>query len=313
MNLGQLTTFQAVMTSANLSEAANKLGRTQPAVSAAIKNLEDQLGLTLFARKGRRLIPVPEAQYLLAEAEEIIAQVDRVRLTIRGLVGGLTGNLAVAAMPGPVSLLFPRFVASFLARDSDVKVSMLARSSNQIAELARAQSIDFGFADFPEDAEKQNMFEARPITGKCFLAVPSSHRLAVQETVSLTDLENEPMGSLQPNHAHQEEVQAEFNLLGLKFIRSVESQTFLPILQFVLAGRCCAIVDPLTVAHVIRSPETTRGIVIRPLQEQIRYRYAIISPLHRPVSIIADKLKSAWVEEVRQILIDVDAEPETAD
>ncbi|MCY4180829.1 MAG: LysR family transcriptional regulator, partial [Litoreibacter sp.] len=73
------------MTSASLSDAAKKLGRTQPAVSAAIKALEDQLGLQLFERRGRKLIPVPEAHYLLAEADTILAQVSRVRQTMRSL------------------------------------------------------------------------------------------------------------------------------------------------------------------------------------------------------------------------------------
>ena len=93
MNFTLLSSFRAVMTSANLSEAANKLGRTQPAVSAAIKTLEEQLGLKLFERFGRRMVPLPEAQYLLAEAEEILSRLERVRLTMRGLVDEKTGNL----------------------------------------------------------------------------------------------------------------------------------------------------------------------------------------------------------------------------
>lgn len=309
MNLSQLTTFQTVMNSANLSEAAHRLGRTQPAISAAIKNLEDQLGLELFERKGRRMVPVPEAQYLLAEAEEIIARVSRVRQTMRGLVGGLSGTLSIAAMPGPVSLLFPRFVATYLAKDADVEISVSARSSRQITELARAQSIDFGFADFPEDVDEQSLYSANSISGLCFVAVPVAHELADKSSLSVHDLSGQAMGSLQTNHAHQTEVQAIFNAQGLAFRSTIQSQTFLPILQFVQAGRCCAIVDPLTVAHIRRSPEASYGIAILPLAETIRYRYAIISPLHRPVSIIAEKLRQAWFDELIRLLIEVGADP----
>ena len=111
MNISQLSAFHAVMTSESLTDAASKLGRTQPAVSAAIKSLEDQLGLQLFQRKGRKLVPVPEAQYLLTEASAVLSQMSRIRMTMRGLAEGQTGSLSLAAMPGPVAMLFPKFIA----------------------------------------------------------------------------------------------------------------------------------------------------------------------------------------------------------
>ena len=160
MNLTHISTFQAVMTSASLSDAAHKLGRTQPAVSAAIKALEDQLGLQLFERRGRKLIPVPEAQYLLAEADAILSQVTRVRQTMRSLSGGQAGTLRVAAMPGPVSLIFPKFIASHVKEAEGISISIQARTSNQIAELTRAQSIDFGFADASDNELSENLFHS---------------------------------------------------------------------------------------------------------------------------------------------------------
>ena len=88
MNVSQLSAFHAVMTSATLTEAADRLGRTQPAISAAIRSLEDQLGMKLFERRGRKLVPVPEAQYLMTEANAILRQLSQVRQTMRGLGDG---------------------------------------------------------------------------------------------------------------------------------------------------------------------------------------------------------------------------------
>jgi DNA-binding transcriptional LysR family regulator len=65
MNLTQLTVFCEVMSSGSISQTAKTLGRTQPAITLSIKKLEDSLGIRLFKREGRRLVPVPEAQYLL--------------------------------------------------------------------------------------------------------------------------------------------------------------------------------------------------------------------------------------------------------
>ncbi|MDE0344881.1 MAG: LysR family transcriptional regulator, partial [Boseongicola sp.] len=238
MNISQLSAFHAVMTSATLTEAADRLGRTQPAISAAIRSLEDQLGMKLFERRGRKLVPVPEAQYLMTEANAILRQLSQVRHTMRGLGDGHLGTLTVAAMPGPVTMLFPRFIATHIGKRTGIKTSMLARSSSQIAELARAQSIDFGFADIPEDADGGGLYRSDVISGNCFVALPATHALAREPAISLDALGGQPMGSLQANHVHTRDVRRAFDDAGHKFNPMVESQTFLPILPFIVAGHC---------------------------------------------------------------------------
>ncbi|MEM9249877.1 MAG: LysR substrate-binding domain-containing protein [Pseudomonadota bacterium] len=302
MNLTQITVFQAVMTSDSLSEAARKLGRTQPAVSAAIRALEDQLGMKLFRREGRRLVPVPEARYLLSETQSILGQLAQVRQTMQSLVDGSTGNLTVAAMPGPVSMLFPQFIARQVAGNPDVKITITARTSAQIAELARAQSIDFGFADALDARDGASLYSSDVIAARCFAALPESHTLAGAASVSLSDLSGEPLGTLHANHPHRLDIEERFAQGGHLFHRCVESQTFLAVLQFVAAGQCCAILDPLTVAHVDQVADTFAGVVIRPLQDDLWYRYALVTPRHRPISLLAEKLRLAWREEVLDLL-----------
>lgn len=310
MNISQMAAFQAVMTSASLSDAAKKLGRTQPAVSAAIKTLEEQLGLQLFLREGRKLVPVPEAQYLLTESTAILGQMTRVRQTMKSLADGQSGALQFAAMPGPVSMLFPRFIANQIAAASNMSVSILARSSNQIAELARAQSIDFGFADAPANRDAENLYKAEIISSKCFVALPLDHPLTESNEISIADLDAVPMGSLQATHAHQREIESKFQEQGCSFVLMVESQTFLPILQFVGAGQCCSIVDPLTAIHVRSVSDLSQVVAILPLKEEIRYRYAIFEPHYRPLSVLAGKIKQAWREEVLSMLEEVQASPQ---
>lgn len=310
MNFTQITTFQAVMTSGSFSGAAVKLGRTQPAVSAAIKSLEEGLGLKLFERNGRKLVPVPEAHYLLSEADTILARMSRVRQTMHSLVDGQTGDLNVAAMPGPVSLLFPRFVARQIGDKQGFRVQMVARTSNQIAELARAQNIDFGFCDAPTVGEGNNFYETEVITGDCFVAMPLGHRLATQTKISFADLSGEPMGTLPATLPHQSEVLNTFRNHGLSFVTMVECQTFQPILQFVIARQCCAILDPLSVAHIQAVGSYGNDLVIRPLAQVLRYRYAILSPRYRPMSVIATRMRDAWRDELQHLMTGVGAHPE---
>ena len=310
MNFTQMSTFQAVMTSASLSDAANKLGRTQPAVSAAIKSLEDQLGLQLFERRGRKLIPVPEAQYLLAEADAILSQVNRVRQTMRGFSVGQGGTLKVAAMPGPVSMIFPKFIASKTKDSKDISISIQARTSNQIAELTRAQLIDFGFADASEDEAAENLYRSVLITADCPVAIPESHPLAQKPEICFSDLDNLPMGTLPALHRQSVDLASRFTAEGLTLLATIESQTFLPILHFVAAGRCCTVMDPLSIFLVGRGSSMVEGVVVRPMVDPIRYRYAIYSPRYRPITVIARNLLSAWQDEVMKLLEDAGFNPQ---
>lgn len=309
MNFTQLSTFHAVMTSASLSDAAVKLGRTQPAVSAAIKSLEEQLELQLFERRGKKLIPVPEAQYLLIEAEAILSQVRRVRQTMSSLSGGEGGTLKVAAMPGPVSLIFPRFIASKLSRSDGISISIQARTSNQIAELTRAQSIDFGFADAPDDEASENLYRSVVITADCPVAMPEGHPLAQKSCITFADLDGLSLGTLPGSHRQSVDLAHRFVAEGLSLSARIESQTFLPILHFVAAGQCATMLDPLSVFLVKPGTPMVKGVVVRPMVDPIRYRYAIFSPAYRPISVLARSLLTAWQEEVISLLEDAGYNP----
>ena len=96
ISIRQLQAFREVMRSGSVSEAARILGRTQPAVSALIANLEAELQLSLFRRQKGRMEPTPEAQFFAGETEEIL---DRLTLSTRTMseIGALTkGRLNIA-------------------------------------------------------------------------------------------------------------------------------------------------------------------------------------------------------------------------
>lgn len=294
MNLTQLSAFRAVMTSASLSDAARKLGRTQPAVSLAIRSLEDTLGMKLFERRGRQLMPVPEAQYLLIEAERVLDRLTTVSRTMQSLAAGRAGSLRISAMPGPSSFLFPRFVADWLGDSGEFDVNITSRSSMQIEELVRTQSIDFGFCDAPTASGRDAQYNTEKITAESYVAMPAGHPLAAKSRIALHDLSAQPIGALQAGHAHRERIAERFQRAGLPFAVVVESQTFSPLLHFVRTGRCLAIVGPLAVVSEDITNNLGKQVVFRPLEETLRYDYAILTPMLRPQSQVAQALKSAW-------------------
>ena len=84
MNLWHLKVFNEIMLSGTVSQAAKNLKRTQSSISAALSNLEKEIGYDLFVRKKRRLHPVPEAYFLKEESKNILQQIEVLKV-LQGL------------------------------------------------------------------------------------------------------------------------------------------------------------------------------------------------------------------------------------
>lgn len=310
MKLQHLSVFREVMATGSVSQAAKRLGRTQPAISLSLKELELSLGIKLFEREGRRLIPVPEAHYLLAEANEVLDRLSAVTRTMNSLGDAASGNLKVAAMPGPSNYLFPRYISTVLSNLSDIKLTLSMRSSQQILELVATQSIDFGFADLDIQLEKRSGFlTAESFSLRCFCALPAAHPLAQKPAISWQDLDAQAMGGLHSAHRLQKRIQLAFQAQGARYNQIIESQFFIPLLQFVAQGQCCAIVDPLTVASEQQSGLNQGAVVFRPLVADLRYDCAIFSPRLRPMSQLARRVKDGWKAEVLRLMQELGADP----
>lgn len=308
MNFTQLSVFREVMASGSISQTAKKLGRTQPAISMAIKKLEESVGLELFERRGRQLIPVPEAGYLLAEVSDVLDRLATVSGTMKSLRNAETGSLSVAAMPGPSAFLFPQFIADNMDAEKGFRVTFASRSSPQIRELASTQSIDFGFADFDQPSSKVPQYRSEIVSADCFCAVNTNHPLATQSKISISDLDNVPLGTLHHDHPLSRKLLQEFEKVDAVYSSIIDSQFFLPLIPFISAGHCSAIVDPLTVVTA-RKKELAEGIAFVPLKPTIRYEYSLLIPLHRPLSQLATRIKDEWKSELERMLTELGAHP----
>lgn len=313
MNFTQLTVFREVMESGSISQTAKKLGRTQPAISLAIKNLEQSLGLSLFERRGRRLVPVPEAQYLLAEATMVLDRLSTVSGTMKGLRSAETGSLNVAAMPGPSAYIFPRFISRNIGSDASFQTTISSRSSPQIRELASTQSIDFGFADFDEPEGKLPQYHSEIISSNCFCALHRDHALAKNETVTIADLDGQSIGTLHGNHPFPRNLAQAFQQENATFKSNIAAQFFLPLIPFISLGHCCAIVDPLTVVTEQELNIAMGQVVFVPFDAPIRYEYATLTPLHRPPSQLATRVKDRWIESLITMFDEMGARPALED
>ena len=96
ISLWQMTVIREIMRTGSVSGAARILGRTQPALSAAVKEIEKRLDFQLFTREHGRLQPAPETYFLLQRADEIISQVEHLEQMMRTGGAASAGKIAAA-------------------------------------------------------------------------------------------------------------------------------------------------------------------------------------------------------------------------
>lgn len=303
MNIQQLKVFREIMKQGSISGAAQVLHRSQPAVSASLRGLEDQLGVTLFQRQGRRLIPVPEAHYLLSEADQIL---DRCNLAEQnmGLMGdSQAGNLHIACMPGPSAYLLPKFVSEYFADKPEVKVNITSRTSPQVANLMASQTYDVGICDLEAQTPHRALFNILDISAACVCALPVNHSLADKDVIYVGDLADECMASLHIDLPFTKNTQKVFDDAGVHFNRRYSTQYFLPILDAVASGQVCAIVDKYTAQSyaIMQQKFVNKDVVFKPFLPTVDYRCSVITPVHRPLS----QMSLAFVEEWKAYMQDI--------
>jgi DNA-binding transcriptional LysR family regulator len=146
MELYQLRTFVAVAEEGHLTRAAERLFISQPAVSAHVKALEEELGVALFTRSARGMQLTREGQALRAKAEAALKSVGDFLTEARALRENLSGELKVALNTDPDLLRVRKLMDALRAAHPRLQVHLPQSSSNLIIEDVRAGRLDGGFA-----------------------------------------------------------------------------------------------------------------------------------------------------------------------
>jgi Transcriptional regulator len=146
MELYQLRTFVAVAEEGNLTHAAERLFISQPAVSAHVKALEEELGVALFTRTPRGMQLTREGAALKPQAELALKSVGEIISQARGLRENLTGEIKIALNTDSDLLRVRRMVDHLRATHPRLEVHLPQSMSNHIIEDVRAGRVDGGFA-----------------------------------------------------------------------------------------------------------------------------------------------------------------------
>lgn len=214
MDTRQLQAFCEVVERKSFSQAAERLGVTQPAVSLQVRALEKRLGAQLLDRSGRRVEPTEAglrfyrgAQRLLALEEEVVNDV------AAEAEGDLSGVLAIGASTGPGGVMLPRLLCEFAAEHPQLNVALTVSDTQTIVDRVSDRSLQLGFVGA---APRQRAVTYDPFFRDVLvLALPPGHRFA-NRRVSLDELREETLILMQEGAGVREVVEDELRALGVR-------------------------------------------------------------------------------------------------
>jgi DNA-binding transcriptional LysR family regulator len=145
MDTRQLAAFCAVVERRSFSQAAERLGVTQPAVSLQVRSLEKRLGTQLLDRSGRRVEPTEAGMRLYAGAQRLLALEEQVLSDVT-LEGGddLTGSFDIGASTGPGGIVLAHLLCDFQQRNPELHVSLHVFDTQTIVERVGARELELG-------------------------------------------------------------------------------------------------------------------------------------------------------------------------
>lgn len=299
-----ITAFNEVMLTGSISQAARNLHRTQPAISATISALEDELGCKLFERRGGRLHPVPEAHYLFEESAQILARLDAAERTIKSLVNLEQGTLRIVSMPGPTVSLLPQLISQFVKNRPDVNIDLVTRNSPQVYRMMLTQTYDIGIADSvvsPKMDTDTQLITQHELKFECLCALRADDPLAAREFISPGDLDGKPMAVLQSGHSTRRILRAVFEKANAHLNERFETTFFIPALTYVQNHQAYTIVDPWSAYSFREFSQGGKEVVFRRFKPAVPLGAAIITPAQRAQSRLASSFQTVMVEELQRI------------
>ncbi|MFD1416618.1 LysR family transcriptional regulator [Oceanobacillus jeddahense] len=188
MELRQLEYFMIVCKEMHFTRAAEKLNLSQPTLSEQIKRLEEEVGIPLFDRIGKKIALTEAGKILLKHSQSVFFEIEQAEAAIRDLNELQRGKLAIGSLLTCVNYLLPPAIIKFKQSYPNVKLSVHGLKTDDIKNGLLENELDLGITFLPVE-EKE--FASVPLfTEELTLAVPSGHPIASLKEIDMEKLKN---------------------------------------------------------------------------------------------------------------------------
>jgi DNA-binding transcriptional LysR family regulator len=280
VELRQLVTFVAVAEEGSFTRAADRLHVVQSAVSAAVRNLEKELGTRLFDRSTHSVKLTDAGRALLPEARATLAAAQAARDAVDQARGGLRGTVVLGTMQaqGMRAIDLAGVLTAFRTEHPAVEVHIRhAGGSDEMAREVLEGRLDLAFVALPGSGPvgvALTPLASEPI----MLAVPAGHPLATRTGVELPALRDETLVDLPAGWGIRTAVDRAFAAAGVTRTIAYEVNDTATMVEFIRNGLAIGMLPPSLV-------ETTNEIAFVPIRDHPpQFQTAIAAPANRQLS-----------------------------
>jgi len=264
MNLHQFRFVQeAARRNLNLTEAAKALHTSQPGVSKAIIELEEELGVDIFARHGKRLKRITEpGQHVLKSIEVILREVNNLKRIGEQYSAQDSGTLSIATTHTQARYVLPEKVAALRTAYPKVNISLHQGAPDQVARMLIDEVAEIGIATESLAAYSEL------VTLPCYewqhmLVLPVDHPLALKDRITIEDVAKEPLITYHPSFTGRTKIDHAFAARKLEPRIALEAIDSDVIKTYVRLGLGVGIAAEMAVRDV-QEDGGKSGLVVRP-------------------------------------------------
>ncbi|SCY60678.1 DNA-binding transcriptional regulator, LysR family [Lysinibacillus sp. TC-37] len=241
--------FMAVCEELHFTKAAEKLGISQPTLSQQIRVLEDELGMPLFDRIGKKIVVTEAGSLLFSYATEMLTTLQNVKDAINDLQELQRGQISVGIMPSDLDYRITQLVIDFHQKFPKVKLMILA--SIDIMRQVLENEVDIGIGTNVEPDDRLVIIPLR--REEYVLTVSQEHPLANQTAITIAELKGLPMVMYPEGFFGREIVEEAVKKHGFQLHSILETSSVTSIMNLVRAN-IGATVQPYHLIQQINDP-----------------------------------------------------------
>ncbi|OLP59606.1 LysR family transcriptional regulator [Xaviernesmea oryzae] len=279
--IDKLEFFITLAQERHFGRAAEELGISQPTLSAALRQLEDQLGVALVVRGSRFQGLTPEGQRVLEWARRIVGDARTMREEMRAARKGLAGHVRLAVIPTALSMV-PRLTEPFQARHPDVTFSVTSRTSLQVLSQLENLEIDAGITYL--DNEPLGRVTTVPLYSERYHLITGAETpLADRAEVSWAEVSRLRLCLLTADMQNRRIINAHMAQAGVSAHPTLESNSMIVLFSHIRTGKWASVM-PRNVAESFGFSEEIRMIpIIEPEAEHMVGLVATHREPHTPL------------------------------
>ena len=280
MELRQLESFAAVMSTGSMTGAARLLARSQPAVTRLVQELEAEIGYALFTRHGPRVTPTEQAFLLYEDVERALGSLQQIHLRAAEIARGDAQPLLLAATSALALGLLPQALRRVEAQSGAAPIQLRSASPEQVVHAVLSGAVQLGASSLPLEHRGLDVHWIGQMP--CVAVLPHDDPLAAHDVVPLALLAQRRIVTMSNPFRLRRRLDAMLASAGHLPTRRdalIETNSSVNAQVLARAGLGVAVLEPLTAYGA-----PLEGLAVRPLDTDIPFVFGVITPQAKPVT-----------------------------